>query len=333
LAANGGSRSLIYLAPAGLPRLTEIAIDPVVLGFALITSMAAGFLFGLIPVLKHSNAHVGTALRAGSRTYSEGRERHRTRNTLVVVQVALALVLLIGSGLMLRTLKALRGVAPGFTHPEEILTLRVSIPGAQVAEPERVARMYHDIVDRIAEIAGVRSVSLSHSITMDGSENNDPIYAEGRVYAESQVPPIRRFKHVAPGYFGTMGNPILAGRDLSWTDIHETRPVVLVSENLARELWGSAGAALGKRIRENSQGGWKEIIGVVGNERDDGVDRKAPAIVHWPFLNGGFYGRTEVRRGLAVAIRSSRTGSDHRARRRLSTDHGSLRWGSARIVV
>ncbi|MEX2264583.1 MAG: ABC transporter permease [Bryobacteraceae bacterium] len=308
--AYGALRLLVYLAPARLPRLNEITIDPAVLAFAFVVSMAAGLLFGLIPVFKYATPRVGNALRAGGRTYSDGRDRHRTRGTLVVVQVALALVLLIGSGLMIRTLQALRRVQAGFTRPEEILTLRVSIPSGQVSEPERVARMHHDIADKIGAIAGVASVGLSSSITMDGSHNNDPIFAEDRTYSESQIPPIRRFKHIAPGFFRTMGNPILAGRDLTWTDIHEMRPVALVSQNLARELWRTPGAALGKRIRENPKGIWREIVGVVGDERDDGVDQKPPAMVYWPFMKGNFWGnRVDVRRTMAFAIRSSRTGS------------------------
>ena len=127
------------------------------------------------------------------------------RSTLVVVQVALALVLLIGSGLMVRTLQALRGVQPGFRSPEKILTMRVTIPGGQVSDPEQVARIHHNITDKIAAIAGVTSVSSASSITMDGSQSNDPIYAEDRTYSESQVPPIRRFKHVAPGMFSNNG--------------------------------------------------------------------------------------------------------------------------------
>jgi predicted permease len=146
---------------------------------------------------------------------------------------------------------------------------------------------------------------------MDGGNNNDPIVAEHQNYTDSQIPPIRRFKHVSPGFFGTMGNPILAGRDFTWTDLDELRPVVIISESLARELWGKPESALRKRIRESPKGVWREIIGVVGNERDDGPDKKAPATVYWPFLKGPFWvDQVGVRRTMAYAIRSSRTGSE-----------------------
>jgi predicted permease len=308
--AYGALRLLVVMGPANLPRLDEIAIDAPVLLFTAGISLFAGLLFGIIPVFKYAGPRLGTALRQGGRTVSEGKERHRVRNALVVLQVALALVLLISSGLMIRTMRALNHVQPGFTEPGEILTLRVSIPRAQVPQKEQVVRMDNDIMEKIAAIPGVTSVGLSNSITMDGNTDNDPIYAEGRVYSESQIPPLRRFKFITPGFFKTMGNPLLAGRDLTWTDLYDKRPSVLVSENMARELWGSPSAALGKRVRENPKAPWREVVGVVGNERDDGVSQKAPTIIYWPIIIQGFWGEPLwLQRDLAFAVRSRRSGS------------------------
>src|SRR6185295_13014190 len=130
------------------------------------------------------------------------------------------------------------------------------------------------------------------------------------VYAEGQIPPIRRFKFVSPGFFKTMGNPMVAGRDITWTDIYEIRPVVIVSENRARELWREPAAAIGKRIRESPKGAWREIVGVAGNERDDGADHKAPTIVYWPMMVKEFWGMpVMMHRTMAFAVRSPRTGS------------------------
>lgn len=308
--AYAALRLLIANGPANLPRLDEISIDVPVLLFAIAISLLSGLLFGLIPVFKYAVPQLGTALRQGGRAISDGRERHRARSILVVVQVALALVLLISSGLMIRTLLALRHVQPGFRQPAEILTLRVSIPEVQAAKPEQVVRVDQNISQKIAAIPGVASVGLTNSITMDGSNDNDPIFAEDRVYSEGQIPPLRRFKFISPGLFTTTGNPLLAGRDISWTEIYDKRLVVLVSENMAREFWGRPAAALGKRIRENPKGLWREIIGVVGNERDDGADQIAPAIVYWPMLLQDFWGDpVNVQRTLAFAIRSPRSGS------------------------
>jgi predicted permease len=310
--AYAALRALVVLSPANLPRLDEISIDPTVLAFTTATSMLAGLLFGLVPVVKYAGPQLTNALRSGSRTFSDGRERHWTRNTLVVVQVGLAMVLLIGSGLMIRTLYSLRQVQPGFVNAGQLLTFRVSIPTAQVKEPERVARMHNDFVEKVRAIPGVTSVSLTNSITMDGSNNNDPIFVEERPGFDTKLPPMRRFKHISPGFFQTMGNPLLAGRDFTWTDIHEMRPVAVVSESFSREYWSTPAAALGKRIRESPKGIWREIVGVVGNERDNGVQEKAPAIVYWPMMKRDFWlPGVDVRRNLAVAIRSDRTGTEN----------------------
>lgn len=308
--AQAALRGLVALNPGNLPRLEEIAIDAPVLAFTLAISLLAGVLFGLIPVFKYAGPRIGVALRQGGRSLSDSRERHRARSVLVVVQVALALVLLTGSGLMIRTVLALKRVQPGFTHPEQIMTLRVSIPDAQVKEPERVVRMHQAILDKIAGIPGVERAALVNAITMDGNDNNDPIFPEDKPELEGTVPTLRRYKFIGPGVFKTMGLPLLAGRDVEWNDIYGMRPVIILSENLARELYGSGGAAIGKRVRESPKSPWREVIGVVGNERDNGMDRPAPTIAYWPMMIDNFWGeRVNVRRTIAYAIRSSRAGS------------------------
>jgi predicted permease len=166
------------------------------------------------------------------------------------------------------------------------------------------------MIEKVAGIPGVTAVGLSNSITMDGSNSNDVMFAADKAYTEGQIPPIRRFKFISPGYFKAMGDPLLAGRDLTWTDIYEMRPVVLVSEALARELWHDPATAVGKQIRENPKAVWREIVGVVGSERDDGVDQKATTTVYWPMMLRDFWGEpVGARRGQAFAIRSSRTGT------------------------
>ena len=124
----------------------------------------------------------------------------------------------------------------------------------------------------------------------DGNNSTDVLYAEDHVYAEGQVPPLRRFKFVTPGFFQTMGTPLVAGRDLTWTDLEQRRNVAIVSENMARELWHDPAAAIGKRIREGAKDSWREIVGVVGDVRHDGADQKAPATVYWPVVMENFWG-------------------------------------------
>jgi putative ABC transport system permease protein len=307
----GTLRLLVAAEPASLPRLSEVTIDPTVLSFALIISLLSGLLFGCIPVVKHAGPHIAEALRGSGRTSSDSKERHRTRNTLVVVQVALALLLLVGSGLMVRTFQALRAVQPGFTMPEQIQLVRFDIPVAQVGDPEQVLRMQIDIRDRLAAIPGVAAVSFASSAPMEPFNDNDALLVEDQTYARGQIPPIRRFKFVSPGFFQTVGTPLVAGRDLTWTDVNNHRPVAVISENLARELWREPAAAVGKRIRENPGNPWREVVGVVGDVHDNGVHEQAPTMVYWPVLMENFWrDRIRVPRSITFVIRSGRTGAD-----------------------
>lgn len=306
--AYAGIQLLVYLQPAYLPRLDEITLDPLVLGFTLAISVAAGLLFGAIPVAKYARPHLASALKDSSRGSSEGRERHRARNTFVVAQVALAAILLVASGLMVRTFLAIRDVPPGFTRPEEVLTLRISVPDALVADPAQVARLHEDITHSIEAVAGVQSVGLSSSLTMDGNNSNDPLWVEDFPRADGQIPPIRRYKWLGEHYFETMGNPVIAGRAFTWADVHGTAPVVMISESIAREYWGEPAKAVGRRVRRIPTASWVEIIGVVGNERQDGPTMAAPPTVYWPmlFINDYEQAKPDVQRSMSYAIRSSR---------------------------
>jgi putative ABC transport system permease protein len=309
--AYAAVRMLISLSPANLPRLDNISIDATVLAFTFAISVLAGLLFGAIPILKYAAPSLTSGLRGGGRTSSASRERHRARSTLVVVQVALALVLLVSAGLMIRTFQALRNVNPGFSNPHEVLTFGLGVPTAQVSDPEAVVRMHQAVMDKIAAVPGVSSVGLSSNVSMNGEGWHDPIWAADRSYDASQIPPIRQFKFVSPGLLRTMGNTLVAGRDFTWADVYDKRPVAMVSENLARELWGQPAAALGKQIRENPTHEWREVVGVVGDQHDEGVDKKAPAIALWPMQMSRFGSGAEVyvQRSMAYVVRSSRTGS------------------------
>jgi len=319
--AYAGLRFLISIGPATLPRLAEISIDPLVLGFALAASLLSALLFGLMPIVKHAGPRGAQALRGAargdSRTLSQGRRQHRSQNTLVFVQVALAVVLLVAAGLMIRSFLALRSVEPGFVTPDRVQTLRISIPEGRVAEPERVARMQRDILAEIGKISGVTSAAFATALPMEMEyENNMVVTAENKTYDQG-IPPLRRSKSISPGLFSTLGTPLLAGRDFTWTDIYDNRQVAVVSQNMAREMWGAPSDALGKRIRVGRVGPWNEIIGVVGDVYDSGVHQKAPTIVYWRAGVQRFPGAAGlfVPRSVTFAIRSARAGTDDLAMR------------------
>ena len=307
--AYGALRLLAASGIEHLPRIHDVAIDPQVLAFTLGISLAAGLLFGLIPVFKYARPHLSDALRSGGRSLSYSKERHRTRSLLVVVQVALALVLLIGSGLMIRTFHALRHIDPGFSHAREIETLRISIPESQVKEPERAIRMEEDILHRIEALPGVSIAAITSTLPMEG-DSNDPVYVDDHADHAGAVPPIRRYKYVSPSFFSATGTRLIAGRELTWAQTYNQTPVALVSENMAREVWHGARAAIGKRIRPTLKDDWREVIGVVADVRDNGLDQKAPGIVYWPLLGKNFESSaTSVVRSATYVIRTPRAGS------------------------
>jgi predicted permease len=307
--AYAALRVLVALAPQGLPRLHEIGVDGNVILFTLAVSLAAGLLFGSAPVFKYAGAGLG--LREGGRSMSESRERHRLRGVLVIVQVALALVLLVSSGLMIRTFRALTRVNPGFVAPAEVQTFRIAISEAQVKEPERVVRIEEEILRKLEAIPGVSSVGLSLGVPMDFSGYSNPVFAQDRASAPGELPN-GRFQFVAPGFFKTLGTPLVTGRDFTWSEIYNKVPVVIVSENFARAYWGDPAGALGKQIRASQKDDWREVVGVVGDVHHRGVDREAPASVYWPILltNFGGNGVVETIRSVKFAIRSLRAGSE-----------------------
>jgi predicted permease len=308
--AYGALRLLVAIGPAHLPRVDEIGIDPRALVFTLAISLLSSLLFGLLPVWKYAGIQAGTGLRDSSRSVSAGKERLRARNVLAVFQIALALVLLICAGLMIRSFYALKQVQPGFSKPEEVMTVRVFVPDTQVKQDEQALRTHQEIQRRISQIAGVQEVSFTNSVTMEGRNSNDVLEAEDHTVAAGKVPPLRRYKFIAPGYFHTMGRPFLAGRDLNWNDIYGYRLVAIISENFAREYWGSPAAALGKRVREGMKDDWREIVGVVGNEYDNGAQEKPPTIVYWPVLMKHFWGNDSLmQRSVRYVIRTKRAGS------------------------
>ena len=311
--AYGALRILVAIAPTGIPRIHEISIDIPVLLFTLAITLLSSLLFGSIPIFKYAGARLNATLREGGRSLSQSREQHRARNVLVVVQVALALVLLICSGLMIRTFRALMHVPPGFVGADAVQTFRFFVPEAQIpdTERERVVRMEEEILNKLAAIPGVSSVGFSSSLPMDGEDSNDLLFAQDRSYAEGDIPPIRRFKFISPGFFRTLGTPLVAGRDITWSDTYQKIPVALVSENFAREYWHDANNALGKRVRASSTDDWREIIGVVADMHDDGVNQDAPTSVYWPVMMDRFEGQKEsLRRDIAFTIRSPRAGSE-----------------------
>ena len=311
--ALAGLRFLLAIGPANLPRLAEISFGARALAFTFALSVLSALSFGLVSALKYVRAATPASLRSESRTASISKDRHRARNVLVVAQVAMALVLLVCAGLMIRTFQALRHVDPGFTDPAHLQLVRISIPQQLIADPLRVARAQNDILDRLRAIPGVTSAGYTNEMPMEAyAAIWDQISIEGQTLPDEKNPPLYLYKYVSPGFFRTTGTRLIAGRELTWTDVYGLRPVGLVSENLARQAWGSPSRAIGKRFREFDSEPWRQVIGVVQDVREDGLNKKAPAIVYWPAYVANLFGPgTPVGsiRAVTFAIRSDRAGT------------------------
>jgi predicted permease len=268
---------LLAVAGDNLPTALAITIDSTVLVFAPAISLLVGFLFGLIPVLKYAGLHAAKRLSGVGRAMSLSRERHRARNALVVAQVALALVLLVASGLMVRTFQSLRDVDPGFTEPDEIQMFRVAIPQTEATELAAIVRLQNEIVDRLATIPGVESVGFSTRQLLGQQGPTGPFSLEDK----PDAPPLGPvFRHASPGYFRTLGTPLVAGRDVEWADHYGTQQMAVISRTFAEREWGSPAAAIGKRVRRAPETPWIEIVGVAGDLRLHGVEKSAPDAIY-----------------------------------------------------
>ncbi|MBL8218383.1 MAG: ABC transporter permease [Bryobacterales bacterium] len=304
--AHAGIRILVASSPAGLPRVKELATGPEVVAFAALCSVAVGLLIGLTAILK-----LGFSPRLqGTRGATRGREQTRAQHMLVVGQVAIALVLLVGAGLMLRTLYAIHNVVPGFTGAEQIQMIRISIPDALAKAPDRVIRMQKEMLDRFAAIPGVASAGFASALPLEDNRNGVVVAVEGKTDPD-RMPPNRRYRHASPGLFATLGSRLLAGRDFSWDDVLQQRRVAMVSENMARETWGEPGEAIGKRLRIGRDGPWTEVVGVVANIHSDGLHLPSPATVYARCgVETWSNGTAVVRRTVVFAIRSGRAGTE-----------------------
>lgn len=307
--AYAAIRFLIALAPSGLPRIDNIGIDAYVLLFTLAVAVLTSVLFGSVPVLKYSRATAGTGLREGGRTLGQSRERHRARNILVTVQVALAFVLLICSGLMIRTFHALSRVDPGFAEANA-QTFHIELSTPEIPNDQNVPRIEQQIRDKLAALPGVSDAAFSRAVPMDGNGWHDPIFAQDRVSHQGETPKLRQFNMVSPEYFQTLGIPIVAGRSFTWSEIYNKIPVAIIDENFAREFWGAPASAIGRRIRVSSVDSWAEIVGVVGDVHYNGITEDAPSSVYFPVMAQKLESQSVyVERSPTFTVRSPRASS------------------------
>jgi predicted permease len=279
-----GVRGLLALAPTSLPGILQIGIDGSVLAFTALISVSAGLAFGVFPAFAYGQRGLSNALKDGGRSSTTGRERHRVRSTLAVAQIALALMLLVGSGLMLRSFVALRNVDLGF-EPAGLLTFRFALPGAEYEDPARVLAFHRELSDRLAAVPGFLSGGMISGLPLAGGKSAGPMEPTDNPFQEGELGPIVERRNITPGYLEAMEIPIRQGRAPTWEDQADQFRGIVLSETLARAFWPDGGA-VGRQIRnQGSDFSW-EVVGVAGDVRFDAVEDEPLPLAYFPVLSG-----------------------------------------------
>jgi len=275
---------LVALSPISFPSFVKLTLDARVLGFSLLLSVLTGALFGLAPALQATKPMLNEALKESCRGASGGLGRSRLLGSLVVAEIALALVLLVGAGLMIRSLRRLQAVDPGFDS-ERLLTMRFSLPAEQYSHAQ-IGAFNQQLRDRLQALPGVQSVALSSGLPLSGDTSAGPIELEGHTVAPADGE-IRMYWHrVTPQFFATLGIPLIKGRDFTVEDHAHAPGVVIISEALARRYWPGADP-IGKRLRESgSEKPWLSIVGVAEDVKYRGLPQNpnADPDVYFPLL-------------------------------------------------
>jgi predicted permease len=283
--AFGGVRLLVRFGPANLPRLNEVAVDPGTIAWTGLLVLLASAAFAVIPLVRR-RVPLANALREGGRGSTAGRVRFRVRNALMAGQVALALVLLVASGLMVRSYLRLRGVDPGFL-PANVLTFDVAL--TQNEYPNRAAAMgFHDaMLERLRALPGVRSASAVSCLPLVGSCWGDPMQVRGRPPAPGQLPPLVQMRRTFPGYFETLRVPLVSGRLLEPADLEQRTGVIVLSRRAA-ELYFPGEDPLGKEMTflfEVEGRPWYRVVGIAGDTPVERLDEAPYPIVYFPALD------------------------------------------------
>jgi putative ABC transport system permease protein len=281
-----GVHVLVTYGPQDIPRLGEAAVDGTTLAFAAALSLGSSIVFGTFPLLRFAGGAVADLLRDGGRANTDGAARHRTRNALVAAQLALAVVLLVGSGLMLRSFQQLRAVDPGI-DPSNVLTVGMSL--GESVEKGQAALFYQQVADEVAALPGVTSVGLATFLPIGGgSTNGGDFLIENEPRDEAKLPPVAMYKGIGADYLAASGQRLLRGRGLTRADWEGGQPVILVNKSFEDQYLG--GDAMGKGLKWGEDQEFAHVVGVVSDAReinlkdDPGPWAYLPMVVGaWPY--------------------------------------------------
>ena len=286
LVATWGVEALVRLGEGSIPRTANVRIDATVLAFTFLISLATGLLFGLAPALRTVRVNLIDSLKDGLRGSGEGALRNRTRSLLVVLESAIAVMLLIGAGLLIRSLIALQNVDPGF-DANNVLTMRITLPRQKYDTPEKSANFFGQLETRLAGLPGVESEALISELPLSNQPNDMPFTVEGR-------PPVASisegfgadFRMVSQNYFNALRIPLLRGRNFTEQDVRQSDKVLLVSEQLVAQIFPNE-EPLGKRLIMAMSGEPYEIIGIVGDIRHQSLGAPAAPTMYMPSRQRG----------------------------------------------
>ncbi len=299
-------RALVAKVPFDVPRLAEVKIDVVSVVVSVAVSALVSVVCTVIPALRLGRLHLSNALREGGRSGTAGKAQQRVRGALVVAQIALALVMLAGSALLLRTFQRLKAVHPGF-NADNVLTMRVSLPPARYRTDTAVVHFYASLTDRVGKVPGVVRVGLSSRLPLTRySMNQDPFFPEGDATYNSKIPPLQIVTTTDSGYFGAMGIPLIAGRTFNGL-IPQPEHEAIISRKTAIQFYkDSTGvSALGKRFTIQPGGPKYTIIGVVGDARDTTLSAPPSQTIYFPEAIPADANDNQTENTMALVVKTS----------------------------
>jgi putative ABC transport system permease protein len=276
--------ALLRLAPSSIPRLDQVALDPIVVMFSVAAAALSALIFGLVPAVRYTRINVLAALRHGGRSSTDHPGRHRGRNLLVVVQTAMALVLLVGSGLLARSFARLMGSELGF-ESKNVLTFRVGLPAAKYPKNDAVSRFSQQLAERLGQISSVEAVGAVTELPMTNPSGTAFNFRD-RPTEPGRLPPMVQYQTILPGYFKAMRIPVKRGRDFDTSDLRPDTRTVIINQAAADQFWPGADP-VGKELRQatgdpKSQQPWSTVVGVVSSIRQNGLREAPRPVIFFP---------------------------------------------------
>ena len=285
LLAIWGVELLVRLSEGSIPPTAQVRIDATVLGFTLLISVVTGVLFGLAPALRTMRLNLSESLKEGGRGAAEGGQRNRTRSALVVLESAIAVVLLIGAGLLIRSLIRLQNVSPGF-DAQNVLTMRLDLPRQKYDTPDKSVNFFSQLESRLGALPGVESVGFVSELPLSGQPNDMPYTVEGRPAVSPDQSFDDDFRRVNRQYFSALRIPLLRGRNFTEQEVRQTAKVLIISERLASQVFPNE-EPLGKRLVMSFGNQAYEIIGIVGDIRHRALESDPAPAMYWPTYETG----------------------------------------------